>query len=238
MQISVVMPAFNEEANIETTVRCCFEVVARYCDDPQVVVTDDGSTDNTPSRLLTLAQTFPGLIVETNRPNQGYGAALARAMKRSTGDIVVSLDSDGQFDIADLESLLPQFTDGIDILTGYRKQKKDSWIKVFGDRAMNRMIRLMFSIPFKDTNCALKLYRGDVIRKMHLEASGFQLPTEIVLKSYFLGLSVREAPVNHYPRKAGRSGLAIIRTSWKMFIFLLYLRLKIWLFQTGVIRSL
>ncbi|MCD4652407.1 glycosyltransferase family 2 protein [bacterium] len=238
MKISVVMPAYNEAANIENTVSYCFDVLTGLSDEVEVVVTNDGSKDETGTILGKLKSKYPGLVVLENNPNQGYGAALTKAFYASTGDVVVSLDSDGQFDIADTKEMLPLLTGDVDIVSGYRKAKKDSLFKIVADRIMNRMIRIMFGVSDKDTNCALKLYKGEVIRSMNLEARGFQLPTEIVLKAHATGLKVIEAPVNHQARPGGQSSLAPIKTGWSMFVFLLYLRRKISLYRSGVLRSL
>jgi len=238
MKISVVMPAYNEAANIEETICKCFETLSLLTDDAEVVVTNDGSRDETGAVLAEMKTRYPRLVVIENNPNQGYGAALGRAIYSSTGDVVISLDSDGQFDISDTRDLLPLLKDDVDIVAGYRKAKKDSVFKVLADRIMNLMIRLMFNVRYKDTNCALKLYKGDVIRSMHLEARGFQLPTEIILKAHASGLNVIESPVNHQERSGGQSSLAPIKTGWQMFIFLLYLRRKIKLYRCGVLRSL
>ncbi|MBN1878568.1 glycosyltransferase family 2 protein [bacterium] len=238
MRLSVVMPAYNEAQNIEKMVRRCFDVISGLTSDVEVVVTNDGSKDRTGDILYALQTEYPGLKVETNHPNQGYGAALARAIRASTGDIVITIDSDGQFDISDVSEMLPRFTESTVVLSGYRKTKQDAWIKVIGDRIMNRLIRLMFGVSYRDTNCALKLLNGPVIRKMQFEASGFQLPTEIVLKAHALGLIVTETAVNHAVRSGGRSSLAPFRTAWQMLIFLIYLKRKIALYKQGVIRSL
>lgn len=232
------MPAYNEAQNIEKTVRCCFDVLNDLTDDAEVVVTNDGSRDGTGEILSDLRKEFPRLKIETNDPNQGYGASLTRAIQASTGQIVVTIDSDGQFDIRDLHHMMPEFSENTTVLTGFRKAKQDGFIKVAGDRIMNRMIRWIFNVPFRDTNCALKLLNGPVIRSMNLEARGFQLPTEIVLKANALGLRVIEFPVNHSARTGGRSSLAPLKTAWQMLVFLLYLKRKITLFRKGVIRSL
>ncbi len=238
MRLSVVMPAYNEVENIELTVRKCFDVVQSLGLDAEVVVCNDGSKDQTGSILEKLQGEFSGLKVVTHNPNQGYGAAMTAAIAASTGDIVASIDSDGQFDIADLKRLLPEFTDRLDMLTGYRIAKKDTFIRVFGDRVMNRLIRLMFGVTYRDTNCAFKLYRGSFIRSLHLEARGFQLPTEITLKAHALNHSIAEAPVSHSEREGGASSLAPFKTALQMLRFLCYLRRKIVLYKKGVLRSL
>ncbi|MBN1355067.1 glycosyltransferase family 2 protein [bacterium] len=238
MRISVIMPAYNEQDNIRTTVQSCFQVLDEIPGDHEVVVTDDGSRDRTGEILAEMKQARPALAVETNDPNRGYGAALARAIRRSAGDIVVSIDSDGQFDISELKNLLDRFTANIDILTGYRISKRDTRVKVIADRIMNQMIRLMFGVRFRDTNCAFKLYRGEVIRRMNLEASGFQIPTEIVLKGHAMGLNIGETPVQHFNRSGGSSTLTPVRTAVRMVAFLVYLRLKISLYRRKILRSL
>lgn len=238
MDISIVMPAYNEEDVIEETVRRCFAVLLQQGLDGEVIVCNDGSRDNTATILDHLKTEFASLVVVSHSPNQGYGASLADAIHASTGKIVVSIDSDGQFDITELPQLVAQFTDEVDVLTGYRRRKQDSFLKVFADRMMNLMIRCMFGTPLKDTNCAFKLYRGNVIRAMFLEARGFQIPTEIVLKLPVCGYVVREAPITHSPRMGGRSSLAPFKTAMSMMTFLIYLRIKIALFRQNVIRSL
>jgi len=238
MKLSVAMPAYNEEVNIEKTVRYCFSVLEDLDSDAEVVVTDDGSTDRTGSILTELSSEFSNLVLKKNEPNMGYGAALSKAISATSGDIVITMDSDGQFDITDIQELLPQFDESTDFLTGYRRAKKDSFLRVFADRVMNLMIRIMFGVPYKDTNCALKLLRGNLIRNLSLEARGFQLPTEIVLKGHALGLQVSEAPVDHKPRSGGQSGLATFRTAIQMFVFLVYLRNKIALHSSGIIGEL
>jgi glycosyltransferase involved in cell wall biosynthesis len=238
MRISTVMPAYNEEQNIEQTVRYCFEVLRSITPDSEVVVCNDGSVDRTGTILASLQAEYKDLKVVTNNPNQGYGAAMANAIAASTGDIVVSIDSDGQFDIADLHHMLPLFTGNLDVLSGYRTSKKDTFIKVFADRTLNRMIRLMFGVKYKDTNCALKLYRGSMIRSLNLEARGFQLPTEIMLKAHALNYTIAETPVTHRERKGGASSLAPWKTATQMLRFLLYVRRKITLYRKGVLRSL
>ncbi len=238
MRISMVMPAYNEESNISDTVRRCFNALAAIDGDHEVVVTDDGSRDRTGEILTDLQAEFPTLKIVRHSPNQGYGAALSAAISESSGEIVISLDSDGQFDPEDGIRLVDRFGPETDVLTGYRESKKDTLFRVMADRIMNIMIRLIFWVKFRDTNCALKLYRGDFVRDLFLETRGFQIPTEIVLKSHALGFRVEEAPVSHRPREGGASALAPFKTAFQMTAFLFYLKLKILLFRRGILRSL
>jgi dolichol-phosphate mannosyltransferase len=238
MRISIVMPAYNEAKNIEATVARCSEILNGLPGEHEIVVTNDGSADETLIILERIAAGNRKLVVLSHHPNQGYGAALAKAIQYSTGETVVTIDSDGQFDIGELPVLLEQFGRDIDVLTGYRISKQDTLLKVFADRMMNLMIRVGFRVPFKDTNCAFKVCKGSVLRELNLEARGFQIPTEIVLKAHALDLNVREAPVHHHPRQGGSSALAPVKTAIRMLKFLVYLRFKFWLFRSQVLRGL
>ncbi|MBN1552597.1 glycosyltransferase family 2 protein [bacterium] len=237
MYISIVMPAYNEEANIKQTVESCIEVLKGIPGEHEVVVTDDGSLDDTGKILKKLQKNYENLKITENKPNKGYGAALRKAVLASSGHLIVSIDSDGQFDIKELPLLLSQWETNMDILSGYRKAKKDSWVKVVGDRCMNRMIRLLFQVPYKDTNCAFKIYKGDMLRNMNLEARGFQIPTEIILKAHAKRMNISEAPVGHRERKGGVSALTPLKTAMGMAVFLCYLRIKICLYRRNILRD-
>jgi hypothetical protein len=103
---------------------------------------------------------------------------------------------------------------------------------------LNLLVRSLFGVSLRDTNCALKLIRGDLARGLRIEARGYPTPTEITLKLMTLGAKTDEAPVSHAERIAGRSKLSVIPTSVSMLRFLLYLRGKIRLYEAGVLQAL
>jgi len=239
IELSVVAPVYNEADGIERVVRHWFEVLTRSGVRAEIVLTDDGSTDGTGEILERLAAEIPVLRVLSYSPNHGYGFALQQAILASRGEVVVTIDSDGQFDLADFPRLLALYrARSLDFVTGYRESKRDSPMRVAADRGLNLVVRSLFPIQLRDTNCAMKLIRGDLARSLRIEARGYPTPTEITLKLVAMGASTAEAPVTHAVRPAGRSKLEVLPTSVAMLRLLLYLRRKIRLYRAGILQTL
>lgn len=239
IELSVVAPVYNEAEGIEAVVRYWKEVLDGASIRAEIVLANDGSTDNTLQILERLQKEIPYLRVVSYSPNRGYGYALRTAIQASSGEVVVSLDSDGQFDLADFPKLLKLYRDqNLDFVTGYRDRKKDSLMRVIADRSLNLIVRTMFRLNLRDTNCALKLMKGSMIRSLNLEATGYPTPTEITVKFVKMGARTGETAVVHRERVAGQSKLRFMKTSISMFRFLLYLRKRIKLSEARIIQNL
>lgn len=238
-QLSVVAPAFNEAETIETVVRYWQEVIQRDALDAEIVITDDGSTDATLEILQRLTGEFPNLRIERNEVNGGYGAALTKAMRAARAPYVITLDSDGQFDLADHARLTAEMQrGGFDVVTGYRDKKKDRIFRTLADRMLNMLIRFGFGCKLRDTNCALKLFKSDVISDLNIEARGYPAPTDISLKLSAMGYAIGEVEVQHLPRTAGESKVRVFRVGWWFLWFLFYMRIKKTLWRYRVIDTL
>lgn len=239
IELSVAAPVFNEAEGIERVVRRWREVLDRAGVAAEIVLADDGSTDATGDVLARLAGEVAGLRVVTFRPNHGYGFALGKAIEATRGEWVATLDSDGQFDLADALPMLARCrAEGLDFVTGYRRAKRDGAVRVLADRGLNLLVRGMFGLDLRDTNCALKVIRGDMARGLRIEARGYPTPTEVTVKLLTLGAKAAEMPVEHGERLAGSSKLKVLSTSADMARFLLYLRGKVRLYRAGVIQAL
>jgi len=237
--LAVVAPAYNEQDVIKQVVTQWSDVLSREKLSFEIVICNDGSSDRTPEILSELQQSLPHLVVVSHFPNRGYGYALAQAIKASTADYIMTMDSDGQFDIAEYANLLQALSETkSDLVTGFRLAKKDSFLKVTADRIMNILVRCLFGLSLRDTNCAQKLAKGDILRSLVIEATGYPTPTEIVLKAHAQGYTVSERGVPHLFREAGRSKLNFCRTSIKFLVFLLYLRLRICLWRSRISQFL
>lgn len=237
--LSVVSPAFNESEGIEKVIRRWVEILTTLDRPFEIVIANDGSTDGTAEILQKLSIEFPSLRFISYAPNRGYGYALKQAIKASRGDFVVTLDSDGQFDLKDCAHLLKaQEENDLDLVTGYRVRKNDSFLRVVADRGLNLIVRSLFRIHLRDTNCALKLIRGSLARELNIEARGYPTPTEITVKLSCLGAKIGEYPVSHLERTAGQSKLRFFKTSISMLRFLLYLRRRITLFRAEILQTL
>ncbi len=238
-EISICAPAYNEEEGIAQVVRYWAEVIRNDGIRGQIVVANDGSTDRTLEILRGLQREIPFLVVVDYTPNGGYGYALSQAIAHADGDYVVTIDSDGQFDAAEYRLLLAELRrGGYDLVTGYRKGKRDTFVRVVADRGLNVLVRLMFGLRLRDTNCALKLLRRDVAQAIQIEARGYPTPTEILVKAQTLGYRIGEVGITHSERLAGQSKLKTFRTAWQMGWFLVYLKLKQILYRARVLNRI
>jgi len=237
--LSVVAPIYNEEENIENVLTYWTTLLDPANFESEIVVTDDGSTDKTSEILSKLQTKIKRLKVITHDQNYGYGRALSTAIHGARGEWIVTIDSDGQFDLKDYKVLLEKAqSEKLDGVNGFRLRKKDTLFRVIADRALNLIVRSMFKIKLRDTNCALKVLKGEWIQKINIEARGYPAPTEIVVKLFKLGAKFGEAGVNHIERQAGLSKLRPFQTGIIFLWFLFFLRLKIHLYNKKIIHSL
>ncbi|MGQ0553478.1 MAG: glycosyltransferase family 2 protein [Planctomycetota bacterium] len=236
VRLSVAAPCFNEAESIEKVVLEWEGVLSKVPRSSEIVLCNDGSTDGTAAVLERMGPKFPRLRVVSFEKNGGYGRALSAAIDATVGEYVITIDSDGQFDLHDAMGLLGELEDGdYDCVTGWRQGKKDSLFRVLADRGLNRLVRLMFGLKLRDTNCALKVAKGDVLRGLTIEARGYPTPTEILVRLQAKGFRLGEAPVTHRERAGGASKLHPWRTAWSMFRFLCYLRRKLKLYSARII---
>lgn len=235
-RLSVAAPCFNEAEGIAAVVDEWDAVLATWPHASEIVLCNDGSTDGTAAVLDQLQARVARLRVVHNPTNGGYGRALSCAIAATRGDYVATIDSDGQFDVADALVLLDGLErGGFEAMTGWRMGKKDSPLRVVADRAMNLIVRVLFGTRLRDTNCALKVVRGDLMRGLRIEARGYPTPTEICLRLEARGARLGEAGVTHRERAAGMSKLHPFRTAWSFLRFLVYLHQKLKLARAGII---
>lgn len=238
VSLSIIMPAYNEEANIEKTIRAAHHVLAKMGVEGEIVVANDGSRDRTLELLESLRADLPNLVVVSHHKNMGYGAALKSAVQASRGEYVATIDSDGQFDISELPAFFEPHPNGNGVVTGYRKKKQDTAFRVAANRGLNMFITVLFGARLTDINCAFRVYRGDLLRSINIESSGYQAPSEIIIKMMNLGVGIKEVAVSHYVRNGGQSKLRPLRTIAQMSAFLVYLKMKTLLFRKGMLNSL
>ena len=226
--LSVVLPAYNEEAVIGETVARCLAVLASLAPDFEVIVVDDGSRDRTGAIADELATTHPGHVrVVHNRPNRGYGGALMAGFDAASKELSFFMDSDGQFDIADIATLLALREQGHRVVLGYRKHRNDPPIRLFNAWGWNKLVRLMFGVRVRDVDCAFKLFDTSLMRLCDIHAEGAMWSTELLVKLRRLGIPFIEVPVGHYPRQHGSATGANIRVILHAFSELLRLRGKL-----------
>jgi putative flippase GtrA len=202
--VSVILPAYNEEAVIASTVADVLETLATYTSDFEVIVVNDGSQDATSAILEGIAAAHPRVTVLHHVVNQGYGAALVTGFVASTKDLVFFMDSDGQFDIRDLERFVPLLQE-YDAVLGYRFKRQDSWVRKLNAWGWKVLVQMVFGVSVRDIDCAFKLYPGKFLRELRLETRGAMINTEILYKFTRAGLTYTQVGVLHLPRKGGQA---------------------------------
>jgi glycosyltransferase involved in cell wall biosynthesis len=204
--ISVVLPAFNEEENIEKQVRAVDEVLRGLSFDAyEILVVDDGSRDRTRAICEALATAdVPKLRVIVHEVNRGYAQALRSGFTGARMPLVFYTDSDNQFDVRELKNLLAAIDD-YDLVCGFRIYRYDPMSRLVLSWGYNLLVRVLFRIRVRDVDCAFKLFRREIFDRIHIESKKFFVDTEILAKAAKIGLKMTEIGVRHYPRTAGQS---------------------------------
>ena len=200
--LSLVLPAHNEEANIGLVVEQALAVLPRFTSQFEIVVVNDGSRDRTREILDALANIRPEVKPVHHEVNRGYGAALVTGFKATTGDYVMFMDSDRQFDLNDL-ALLSPFVGSFDIVAGFRRERNDPLHRRINAEVFNTVVRTLYGVHMRDIDCAFKVFRGDMLRGIPLTSSGALINTEMQARLRRKGATLQQVAVNHYPRVAG-----------------------------------
>ena len=202
--LTLVLPAHNEEANLVPVVEQALAVLPAFAESFEIVVVDDGSRDRTGEIADGLAVRDGRIRVVHHARNRGYGGALTSGFAASTGDHVMFMDSDRQFDIGDLRLLAP-FVGDHDIVAGFRLERNDPLHRRVMAEVFNVVVRVLFGVHLRDIDCAFKVFRGDLLRSLDLSAPGALINTEIQAKARRQGAKLIQVGVHHYPRVAGRA---------------------------------
>jgi glycosyltransferase involved in cell wall biosynthesis len=227
IEISAVMPAFNEEANLSQSVGRLDAALRAHASVHEVIVVDDGSRDGTAELLAQLERATPTLRVITHPHNRGYGAALRSGFAAARHPWVFMMDADNQFDPDEIARLLARATDA-DIVAGYRRRRRDPLVRRLNAIAFFSLVRVLFGRLVRDVNCAFKLMRKDLIEGLNLRSNGALINTELLVRARQRRARVVEVPVEHFPRASGKQTGANPRVVLRAFRELIAFRLEVW----------
>jgi glycosyltransferase involved in cell wall biosynthesis len=209
-QISVVIPLFNEEENVRPLLEELFAELSTLGRTFEVICVDDGSRDGTFAALAAVAHERPELRVIRFRLNFGQTAAMSAGIEAARGEVIVPMDGDLQNDPADIARLLAQLDAGFDVVSGWRKHRKDKELgRKLPSRIANRLISSISGVRLHDYGCSLKAYRREVLRDVKLYG---EMHRFIPIYASWQGARVTEMVVNHRARRAGNSKYGFSRT--------------------------
>jgi glycosyltransferase involved in cell wall biosynthesis len=206
--LSLILPAFNEEAVIVDAIREAADVLPRIAPRHEILVVDDGSSDHTYALAAEEAARERHVRVLRHEANRGYGAALRTGFEQASLPLIAFTDADCQFDLTDL-ARMAELADEFPIVAGYRVNRQDAWNRLVYSWGYNRIIRLVLGTRVRDCDCALKIFRCDVLRHLLPESRGFFVNAEMLARAMRRGVPIAEVGVRHRPRRGGASKVSL-----------------------------
>jgi glycosyltransferase involved in cell wall biosynthesis len=209
-ELSVVIPIYNEAPNLEPLYREITEALGSWGRPYEVILVDDGSSDESFEILSKLQATDPRVRVIQFRRNFGQTAAFAAGFALASGRLIATSDGDLQNDPRDLPQMVALADQGYDIVCGWRKVRKDPWLsRRLPSMMANRLISWATGVHLNDYGCSLKVFRAEVVKPLRLYGEMHRFLPALASE---MGVQIAEVPVNHRPRIHGRSKYGISRT--------------------------
>jgi len=210
IDLSIIIPIYNERENIERLYKKLDKALSRINLKYEVLLIDDGSVDGTFDQLLKMHQKNRLFKIIRFRKNFGQTSAISAGFDYAEGEVVITLDADLQNDPADIPVLLSKMNEGYDIVSGWRKNRKDNIVtRKFPSIVANKIISKLTGVHLHDYGCTLKAYRKEVVKNINLYG---EMHRYIPAIASWMGVKVAEVPVMHHSRKYGKSKYGISRT--------------------------
>jgi glycosyltransferase involved in cell wall biosynthesis len=210
LDLSVVVPIYNEAESIETLVQAIADAVAKTNLSYEIICVDDGSKDGSTQVLTDLASRRIDLKAVILRRNYGQTPAMAAGFESAEGKVIVTLDGDLQNDPADIPMLLAKLDEGYDLVSGWRKKRQDAALtRLLPSKIANIIIAKVTGVKLHDYGCSLKVYRAELIADMNLYG---ELHRFLPALAYIEGARIAEVPVRHHARRFGQSKYGLGRT--------------------------
>ena len=197
--LSVIIPTYNEQQSLAELVTALKDVLKPY-NKWEVLFIDDGSTDGSIELLSEIIDNESGFILVQLHRNYGKSAALAEGFKLAEGDYIITMDADLQDDPQEIPNLIAKLDEGYDLVTGWKKDRKDPWTKRFPSKIANFVTGLITGVKVHDMNCGLKIYRRAVIKSLDIYGGRHRYIPALAGQKRF---RIAEVPVKHHERQYG-----------------------------------
>jgi glycosyltransferase involved in cell wall biosynthesis len=205
VSVSAFFPCYNDEQSIATMVRDARVALTSRVDDFEIIVVDDGSADGSVGVLEDLQASVPELRIVRHETNRGYGGALISGFGASTKQWVFYTDGDAQYDATELVRCIDAATEGTDFVQGWKMGRGDPWYRKLIGRVYHHVVRLLFRLKVRDTDCDFRLIRHTLLDRVELTSTSGVICVEMMRKFDRAGASFVEVGVSHHTRPHGKS---------------------------------
>lgn len=203
--ISVFFPAYNDAGTIASMVVLADRTLRKLTRDYEIIVVNDGSADHTAQVLSELESVYPMLRVIHHPVNKGYGSALRTGLASASKELIFYTDGDAQYDVRELQKLVPLMTEDVGVVNGYKISRADPLHRIMMGNIYCWVVRLAFGIRIKDVDCDFRLIRRASYNRVRLSSTSGTICVEMIKSFQDAGLRFAETPVHHYHRAYGKS---------------------------------
>ena len=203
--LSACFPCYNDADTIGSMVDGVHAALAPIVDDLEVVVANDGSQDASRAVLDGMAASRPWLRVVHHEVNRGYGGALRSAFGEASKQWVFYTDGDAQYDASEAADLVQLVSADVDVVQGWKIERGDAWYRKVIGRVYHHVVKLLFGLHVRDTDCDFRLIRRELLERAELRSTSGVICVEMMRKLERTGARFVEAPVHHFHRPSGRS---------------------------------
>jgi glycosyltransferase involved in cell wall biosynthesis len=211
-RVSIVLPCLNEAENVEYCVALARSVCHEAGLAAEVIVVDNGSSDDTARRAVAAGATL------VSEPRRGYGSAYLAGFAAARGDYIVMSDADRSYDLHEIPAFVTELEGGAQLVMGNRMENIQpgamSWLHRLGNPLLSGVLNLLFKTGVRDVHCGMRALRRDILPQLDLHATGMEFASEMVIRSAKEGLCIRQVPIELHPR-GGRSKLSPFRDGWR-----------------------
>ena len=227
--LSIVLPAYNEEANVVAAVDEVSQIAQTLGVDYEIILINDGSRDRTGELArVELAPRIPNFRLVEHFPNRGYGGALKAGFAAATKELIAFIPADKQFKFAEINLLLSKLTPEMALVSGWRVRRQDNFVRRLNGLGWNTVVALLFGRTIHDIDCGFKVFRREVLGRIHVESNGAMIDTEMLAEMKARGYRMTDVPVTHLPRVAGSPTGANLKVILRAFRDLFNFRLRLW----------
>ncbi len=217
--VSLVIPMYNEELNIEHAVTTAVEALQKYSDDYEIIIVDDASTDDSPRLVARMAAENPSILMIRHEKNRKLGGALKSGYAAASKDLVLYMDADLPFDPDVLgRAIRAMEVTGADLIAGYRLDRTIEGLRrTIYSYVYNAVIGVLFGWPHRDINFSFKLMRREVLEAIDLKSEGSLIDAELIVKAKNRGFAIQQIGLDYFPRIRGTSHLSSPSVILKIF---------------------